>query len=372
VFGGLVLARAVTRTGLGAWLAGWLTARLPRSYPGLIAGIVALAGGLGFVLPSTMGRVALLTPIVLALADRLGFPPGSKGRTGMALAAILGTYVICAAILPANVANMVLAGAAETVHGIQLRYGPYLFLHFPVLGVLKGIALVAVVCWLFADRPAGAPDTDPPAPPGPEARRLALLLTATLALWATDFLHGISPAWIGLGAAWVCLLPGVALVPADELGSRVNLTPLFYVAAILGVAAVINASGLGEALAGGLIAWLPLAPEADAANYASLVGLGTGLGLVTAVPGIPAVLTPLAGDLAAATGWPLETVLMTQVVAFSTIVLPYELPPLVVGMALAGVRLRDGARLTLVLAAVTVLVLVPLNYGWWRLTGWLG
>ena len=36
---------------------------------------------------------------------------------------------------------------------------------------------------------------------------------AALGLWMSDMFHHISPAWIGLGVALVCLLPGVELVP---------------------------------------------------------------------------------------------------------------------------------------------------------------
>jgi di/tricarboxylate transporter len=75
--------------------------------------------------------------------------------------------------------------------------------------------------------------------------------------------------------------------------------------------------------------------------------------------------------MARAAELPLVTVLMTQVLGFSTIVLPYQLPPLVVGMQLGGVSMREGARLTLPLAAITLLLVLPVNYFWWRALGYL-
>ena len=47
----------------------------------------------------------------------------------------------------------------------------------------------------------------------------------------------------------------------------------------------------------------------------------------------------------------------------------YAVPPLIVAMQLGGVPLRDAAKMTIVLAAVSLVVLVPLNYLWWS---WLG
>jgi len=52
-------------------------------------------------------------------------------------------------------------------------------------------------------------------------------------------------------------------------------------------------------------------------------------------------------------------------------VLPYQTPPLIVGMALAGVSIRDGTKFCLVIFAITMLVLIPLDVLWWKLTGWL-
>ena len=60
---------------------------------------------------------------------------------------------------------------------------------------------------------------------------------------------------------------------------------------------------------------------------------------------------------------------MTQVIAFSTILLPDQVPPVVVGMQLGRVNMLKGTRLILALAGVSILLLLPLNYFWWSLLG---
>jgi hypothetical protein len=60
---------------------------------------------------------------------------------------------------------------------------------------------------------------------------------------------------------------------------------------------------------------------------------------------------------------------MTQVIAFSTILLPYQVPPVVVGMQLGGVNMLRGTRLILALAAASMIFLTPLNYLWWSFLG---
>jgi di/tricarboxylate transporter len=79
---------------------------------------------------------------------------------------------------------------------------------------------------------------------------------------------------------------------------------------------------------------------------------------------------PLAGQFAEAAGWSLHAALMTAAVGFTTMVLPYQVPPVVVGIHAAGMSLRTVMRLALPLLVISVVVLLPLDYFWWRLIGY--
>jgi anion transporter len=372
VFGGSITAAAVQTTGLGRRLATLLFGRVGAHYNRAVAGVAIAALGLAFLMPSTNGRILLLMPIVLALTDRLGLAPGRPGHAGLIMTAAAMSYMPPTTILPANVPNSILLGAAEQLYGVKLTYGPYLLLHFPVLGALKTVLLVWLVCRLFPEpRPLMLAEEGELGPMSPAERRLALFLALSLVLFATDFVHGISPAWIALGTGVVCLLPGTGLLTAKEFSERTNLTMLIYIAGILGVGAVVADSGLSQVVAERLLKVAHLAPGETAWDVAVLAAIGAGLTFLTTATGVPAVLTPLAGEFAQASGLPLLSVLMLQVVVFSTVFFPFESPPMMIGMQLGGVGLRDGTRLCLALAAVTVLVLWPLDYVWWRVLGYL-
>jgi len=367
VLSGFVLGSAIRKVGLADRVARLLAVRLSGSWPRLVGGVVLLTYGLAFVMPSNMGRIALLMPVIMALADRAGLAEGSRGRIGLALAVGFGTFQLSAGILPANVPNLVMAGAAETAYGVRLAYLPYLALHAPVLGVLKGIALAACICLLFPAQPSPPGAAQPATPLSAAERRLWLLLLATLALWVTDTWHGIAPAWIGLAAACLCLLPRVGFLTGDEFAAGVNLRTCIYIAGILGLAAVVAHSGLGTLLGRALLAVAPLAPGARFRDFASLVGITTALNFIVTANGVPALFTPLARTLADASGLSLLTVLMVQVIGYATPVLPYQASPIVVAMGMGAVPARDGIRLCLALAAVTFAVLLPLDYAWFTL-----
>ncbi|MGX5777495.1 SLC13 family permease [Methylorubrum zatmanii] len=371
VTSGMVVGLAMNRTGLGDRLARRLAAQLPASYPGFVAGLVAFSFLLAFVMPSNLGRIALMVPVVIALCDAFGLEAGRPGRTGAVLAFGIATPMLSAAILPANVPNLVMAGTAETLFGIHLGYLPYLFLHAPVLGFVKGALLVACTVLLFPDRLDGKRPELPPLPPlSGEERRLAAILTVMLGLWLSDGWHGIPPAWIGLAAAVICLLPGVGVLSPQSFG-EIPLKTCFYVAALFGLTGIVNETGLGADLGHALLGLAPLEPGAPARNFATLTGLSIGFLFTATANGAPALYTALAEEFSRASGFDLMSVLMVQVVGYSTLFLPYQAPPIVMAMDLGRVSLRDATKLTLATGIVSFLAATPLAYLWFRLTGGL-
>ncbi|HFQ91195.1 MAG TPA: SLC13 family permease, partial [Desulfobulbus sp.] len=260
IFGGLVIGVAIMATGLGRRVAAWAASRLDGSYLRIITGLVAAGVLFSFLMPSAMGRVVLLTPIAQAMASHFGFRPGSRGRTGVILATILGSFLPAFAILPANVPNMVLVGMAGTQYQISLLYGSYLLLHFPVLGLVKAALIVALILWFYPDTPRPVPHTELTSS-GPMTRNERILswsLFLMLGLWMTDFLHHVSPAWIALAGAVFLMLPGITIVNREQFNQKINWASLVFVAGILGLGAMINQSGLGDTLARKLISVLPL------------------------------------------------------------------------------------------------------------------
>ena len=171
----------------------------------------------------------------------------------MCLAAILASYQIGAAILPANAPNLAIAGTSEMMYGTVLTYGEYLGLQFPVMGFVKGALIVAMTCWMFPAEVKGLAGGSATKPMSTEEKRLAGILLAALVMWATDFLHRIHPGWIGLVAGVLCILPRVGVLPAAAFNDRIKYGPYFYIGSVLGLGAVIIDTGLARALGGAVL-----------------------------------------------------------------------------------------------------------------------
>ncbi|MDB4837968.1 SLC13 family permease [Marinomonas sp.] len=377
VIAGFVLGSAISSSGLDNRLASLIAPHLTVSYFRLIFGFVITAMLLGFIMPSSVGRAIVLIPIGMALAERVGFSQGSNGRRGVAVALAMACNMPSFAILPANIPNMILAGASETLFSVHFSYMEYLLLHFPILGIIKSLILVTLVMVVFPDKIVAREeeqgdkrDQERDIDHG-QQKKVAWLLGITLCFWVTDSIHGVSSAWVGLTTAIILLLPKWGVLEPKMFGRSVDFGTVIFVAAALGLGALVNASGVGGFMGEVFSHLLPASADNMFASFMSLSLISTFSGLVTTIPGVPTVLSPMAEDFAQLTGFSIPAVLMTQVIGFSTIMFPYQVAPLILAMQLAKESLGSLLKVTLPLAIITMVFLMPLDYFWWLVLGWI-
>lgn len=367
---GLIIGAAITQTGLGLQIASRIHARTGGSYPRAVVLLTFSGLGLGLLVPSTMPRIIVLVPVAVSLAATMGYATGSRGQIGLAITAATSTLLPTYAILTANLPTIVHYGALETLYGIEPSYGRYFLAQLPVN--LVRLALLLVFLMPFAKRDAaGVQDeaSDKATAMTSPQKRLLMLLCIAILFWATDWLHNISPAWIALSVAVVVLWPGVGLLSKDAMKSTVDLSPAFFLAGIFAVSAVARHVGLDAQLAETLVPKLALSEGATLHNLYAVTGFSVLISHLTTAPAAPIVLAPLAEAMAQASGWPVLTVAMAQMIAIATPILPYQAPPLIVAMALAHFSVPALTRICIGLAVGVAVIGLPLTYLWWRMIG---
>lgn len=369
VFGGLVITIAVQRSGLATRAVQALVTHLPGHYFAMTFGIAIAGVALAFLMPSASARAVLMAPLAMALADRLGFAEKSPPRYGLILAAAMGTTIPAFGILPSTVVSMAFAGVSESIHGINFTYFDYTLLNFPILGALGLLVQTVLITVMFVAKPQPQHAAEAPAGWRPDERRLLIILLIALALWMTDSLHGISPAWIALAAALVCITPRIGVLPSKVLTDDVSYGAWLFVAGIIGMGAIAKETGLGTAIGEILLTYVPLTADGGIVTFYQIFVIGGAINLIATAPVTPPIITAFADAIAQAVNWPLRSVLLAEVPAFMVFPLPHQAPPVAMAMAIGGVPMRAGVRVMAVYFVIAVIVILPLQYLWGRLLG---
>lgn len=371
LFSGLVIGAAITSTGLGRQIALRAFEHTGTSYRRAVVYLTIAGILLGLIVPSAIPRVIVLVPITLSLAEVMGYRPDSRGAIGLAVTASVATLLPTYFFLTANLPVIVQMGAMEALYGQSTSFTGFFLYQWPT-NVVRFIAVLALLL-PFAktmDQPIGG-DTglEAPSPLNPAQRRLLSILLVAVGFWVTDYVHGIPPAWVALTTAAVLMVPRLGIIEPTAMKSQIDLSPAFFVAAVFCVSAVATSSGLSQSIADALIPRLGLGEAGNLRDLFALTGFGILITHLTTAPATPVVLAPLAAPMAEATGWPLETVSMTQVISMGTTVLPYHAPPLLIAMALTKIPVAALTRICALIALATLVFGVPLTWAWWSTMG---
>jgi di/tricarboxylate transporter len=370
VFGGLIVGAAADRTGLGLWVARAGFSRVGAGYGSMIAAVLIGSLLLSILVPSSVARLAIILTPVMAVARQAGLAPGSRGFEGAVIAVVFGNYLIGHGFLPANLTNILLLGNAGTMYGIEVSYGEYLLMNLPVIAVLRGVLVWALVVWMYRPETELKPVNSLEAPPlNDDGRKLLVIVAFALAVWGTDFVHGVAPGWVALVVAVICLMPGIDLVPSRLFVEKINMVTILFVAAVLGIGPVLLESG-GGALLGSLIADLAgWEGQSPFYGYHAISVVSFLVALISNVSGSIAVVTPTVADLSQATGLPMKVAAMAQLNGLSSVLFPYQALPLMVGLAMGGVPMIKVVKFSVALSIIGLILLTPLNFAYWQ---WLG
>jgi di/tricarboxylate transporter len=365
VFSGAAIGFALKESGLSERIGTALARCIGSSYLRALVAFAVLSFLLSLVMPSTFGRLAILIPIAVGYCDVVKLDASANGRRGILLLVIVGSYELAAAVLPANLPNVIMAGIVEQSHGIHLRFSEYLLYFFPAGVIVRGAILVFVSHRLFADSVKKVSGATERIPVGRRELHTIVLLSVTLAFWFTDSVHHISPGWIGLGFTLAYFLTSspekLARFTAD-----LKIDLLLFIAAIIGLTTLVNHLGIqipGEHALASL-------RDSPFLSYVVLTALSIALCFTVTSNAEPALFTPVVSPMLAQ-GTHLKAGLLMQVMGYATTFLPYQSPPIAFGNALARMERRSAVKYCLVTAVLGVVFVMPINALWWRLLGLL-
>jgi anion transporter len=225
VLGVLGIGAAVTKSGLLYRVALQVLRRIPADYK-FYTFILTVSGLLTTpLLPNIKGRIAIMSPVSQAIAESMGFKPRSNGSAGIILSTYIGfsqmTFMFLTGATVCLIGWNLLPEAAKEEFG----WGTWALAALPA-GIFTLLFLLGAIHLLYRVKEHTVPNPKTLKAQleilGPLTRGewfgIAVLALALVG-WLGKPLHGISEAWVALGALLVFLATGVL----DKKGLKNNI-----------------------------------------------------------------------------------------------------------------------------------------------------
>jgi anion transporter len=378
----LILAAAMTATGLDKRIALAILSRVGAEVHHVVVGIILVGFVMAFLVPSTTARVACLVPITLGIISAFGV--NKKGAfAGMLMITTVQTASIWnVGIKTAAAQNMVAVGFIEKTLQKSITWLEWFIAAAP-FGILMSIALYFVMTRMMPPEvkeiPGGREQIrNSLAALGPmrasEKKLLAITLTLLL-FWSTEgVLHSFDTSSTTIAAVALMFLPGIGIMTWKETQPKVpwGTIVLFGIGISVGTALLQTkgASWLADlAVAGfGLKNASALFILATVSLFLTVIHLGFASATALASAMIPIVIAVLQGVATPGINIVGMTMLLQFVVSFGFI-LVVNAPQNMVAYGTETFDAKDFVRTGLVLTVIALALVMLLGATYWH---WLG
>jgi di/tricarboxylate transporter len=355
------LATIVERLSLRA-LSGRARTDAVAAYRHLLALLSVAALGFVVLVPSSLVRVLVLGPILVSVG---GVFTERRPKVGLFLGPLFVTYYGGTGVLTGSLANIIITGIVESTAGVSVGWVEWAAWLGPVMGVGRTVSIAVVAYLLYRPRDRDAIAAPPERDGGVDEelsgdhwRMLAFLLVG-VAVWATDFIHGLHPLFGALVVVLLAFAPRIGVAGADTF-AEADFSIVFFLGAVFAIAEGLQRTAFTDLAASAVLSRLPEgAPLALVLAFVVVASMA--LAFLMEGLAVASVLTPVLVSFAHGAGMPLLPVAFTEAVALNTYFFPYQSAVLVGILGLDVVGSRELVRMATLCSLATLLVLLPLQ-----------
>jgi anion transporter len=248
LLGALLIGLMVTESGLAKRLAFTILSLVGSSFSRILLAFILTNLVLTVLIPAGPPRVILLCTIVLGALTSFGVDHKSNIAKALIIGVVFSATLNDKTILASTPA--ILARSLIIEHGqVPVYWSQWLIAYAPL-----GVANIFVIWWLMMRL---YPPEKKELPGGQsylrqqlellghwnaQEKRAAFWTFVAVALWATDRLHGVSPAVIGLGVGLAATLPGIGVLTVGDM-KKLNFFIVLFMGTALSMAEVLRDTG---------------------------------------------------------------------------------------------------------------------------------
>ena len=274
LLGALFIGAMATESGLAKRLAYAMLSGVGTSFPRMLMAFILTCFLMTFMIPAGPPRVILLGTIVLGVIETYGLERTSNVAKSLILAVTFSASLFDKSIIGST--PSILARNLISEFGRVPVYWSQWFIAYVPLDVFN-----IVITWWVLQR-MFPPETNEL--PGGVAlirkekerlgrwtaseKKAAFWIVLGVSLWATDFIHHLNPAIVGLGVGLAAAFPRIGVLTRDQIG-KINFPIFLFMGSTISMAEVLRETGAVKVLAGVLFGYI--GPMLTTAFHSTLV-----------------------------------------------------------------------------------------------------
>src|SRR5579862_898378 len=262
LFGAGLMGLMATKSGLARRLAYMVIKAVGTGYSRVLLGLILTSLLLTFLVPSGIACVIIMASVALGLMEVFNLGPGSNVGRGMfiTLTCTAGTFDKMVIAGPASILGR---GLIHKLADVEVYWSIWLLAFLPC-AVITVFAMWRLVIWFYPPEDAvvayGGPEfLDAELlkmGPWSKPETKCLILTGlAVCLWATDLIHHISPAVIGIGVGLLATIPQVGVLNFADLKS-LNYLPMFFTATAISLGNMLLQTKTLDTLTAIMFGWM--------------------------------------------------------------------------------------------------------------------
>ena len=261
LFGAALIGMMASKSGLARRLAYMVMLRVGGSYSRLLLGLIFSSLLLTLLVPSGIACVVIMAAVAIGLMEIFGLSRGSNAGRGI-FVTLTYTAGIFDKMVIAGASSILGRGLIQKMTGIEVYWSQWLLAFLPCV-VATVLVIWRLVVWLYPPEKEALEGgveflRDSLKKMGawtPMEKHALLLMSLAVALWATDLIHHISPAVIGIGVGLLAGVPGLGILDLEDL-KRLNYLPVFFTATAISMGEVLLRTNALNSMTAVLFAWM--------------------------------------------------------------------------------------------------------------------
>ena len=280
---GFIMAGAMEKSGLSKRIALYLVNLAGGNANKIYWAIALVMLVMTFLVPSITARTLLMLPIVLGIGQAFNAKEGQSNivKALLFIVAMSGT-AMSIGVLTAHVGNPITVGLIQAATGTNISWAEWFRVGAPPAFTLAFISVLLIrflwppeMATLGQGQEYVKTELDKMGPVTRVEYYTLLVFSLTLALWATDSMHGINVAIVGLFSVVLLLWPGIGVMSWKEAQTKVPWSIFVLYGAGLSMGSALATSGAAKWLAGTMLK--PIATMDHSVQIVLLIWIVTAL-----------------------------------------------------------------------------------------------